>query len=278
MTGPVTFPRSADESGRLAIERDERVRDKAALHRLAADTYDVQAQLLRELAEINGLGRIAGENRLHRKLANVYETLRNLLHETATLYEEEADAAPGRPVDSHACAGCGRAGWIPEEAPVGSERGVALHWQLRGAWVCYECWGRGGGRRALPIGDDAATLKELTDLLQLRVRETPVNALRALIAREANAVALAEELRTKLEGCREWRRMHEATGAFDVLARIRRMGYVVAVHNDYRQDGALRTFWLFTRNGLAVKGEGVSDEEALLEVEKKVVRTEERRQ
>lgn len=47
---------------------------------------------------------------------------------------------------------------------------------------------------------------------------------------------------------------------------IRALGWMVAVHNDYRLDGMFHTFWLFTKNGRAVKGEGTSDAEALNQV------------
>ena len=47
------------------------------------------------------------------------------------------------------------------------------------------------------------------------------------------------------------------------LTRLRSDGWSVAVHNDYRQDGEPHTFWLLTRDGRAVKGEGRTDEEAL---------------
>jgi hypothetical protein len=41
-------------------------------------------------------------------------------------------------------------------------------------------------------------------------------------------------------------------------------GWRVAVHNDYRQDGAEMTFWLFTHpTGRWIKGEGASDLEAV---------------
>lgn len=49
---------------------------------------------------------------------------------------------------------------------------------------------------------------------------------------------------------------------------IRARGWTVAVHNDYRQDGKPHTFWLFTKGGRAVKGEGPTDAEALDEVRK----------
>jgi hypothetical protein len=38
---------------------------------------------------------------------------------------------------------------------------------------------------------------------------------------------------------------------------------MVAVHNDYRLNGELHTFWLFTKDDRAVKGEGKTDAEAL---------------
>ena len=50
----------------------------------------------------------------------------------------------------------------------------------------------------------------------------------------------------------------------DMLAFLRAAGWMVGVHNDYRQDGKLHTFWLFThRSGEYIKGEGLSDEEAV---------------
>jgi hypothetical protein len=51
--------------------------------------------------------------------------------------------------------------------------------------------------------------------------------------------------------------------AFAVLGRLRDAGWVVAVHNDYRQGGTLHTFWLFTKGDRCAKGEGRSDAEAL---------------
>ena len=51
---------------------------------------------------------------------------------------------------------------------------------------------------------------------------------------------------------------------------LRDKGWAVAVHNDYRQDGARRTFWLFTKGDRCVKGEGNTDREALDEVRRQV--------
>ena len=48
-----------------------------------------------------------------------------------------------------------------------------------------------------------------------------------------------------------------------LLCKLRDSGWMVAVHNDYRQDGKLKTFWLFVKDGRAIKGEGDTDREAL---------------
>lgn len=49
-----------------------------------------------------------------------------------------------------------------------------------------------------------------------------------------------------------------------LLKELREAGWMVAVHNDYRQDGAFMTFWLFTHpQGFFVKGEGADDMLAL---------------
>jgi len=51
---------------------------------------------------------------------------------------------------------------------------------------------------------------------------------------------------------------------------IRAMGWMVAVHNDYRLNGVFHTFWLFTKGDRAVKGEGTSDASALNDVRRKL--------
>ena len=61
-----------------------------------------------------------------------------------------------------------------------------------------------------------------------------------------------------------------ATPLEETLAKLRAAGWMVAVHNDYRQDGKLMTFWLFTRDGFAVKGEGETDAEALARVQEQI--------
>lgn len=48
------------------------------------------------------------------------------------------------------------------------------------------------------------------------------------------------------------------------LESMRADGWTVAVHNDYRLNGAFHTFYLFTHpSGVWAKGEGKSDREAI---------------
>lgn len=60
---------------------------------------------------------------------------------------------------------------------------------------------------------------------------------------------------------------HSGHGVTEVRAAspddIRAMGWSVAVHNDYKIRGVPYTFWLFTKEDRAVKGEGTTDAEAL---------------
>jgi hypothetical protein len=55
---------------------------------------------------------------------------------------------------------------------------------------------------------------------------------------------------------------------------IRTKGWMVAVHNDYRQNGENHTFWLFTRGDRCAKGEGKTDAEALNQVRLKIAKQE----
>jgi hypothetical protein len=58
------------------------------------------------------------------------------------------------------------------------------------------------------------------------------------------------------------------------LAALRGKGWTVAAHNDYRLDGELKTFWLFTHpDGRYAIGEGDTDSIALSIVEKKACDT-----
>ncbi len=55
----------------------------------------------------------------------------------------------------------------------------------------------------------------------------------------------------------------------DVPGHLRQKGWVVAVHNDYKQNGTLKTFWLFTKGNRCAKGEG-TDVEAFTQILKEV--------
>ena len=58
---------------------------------------------------------------------------------------------------------------------------------------------------------------------------------------------------------RKRRKVYAREGASmeSLLKELRRRGWMVAVHNDYMQNGVLHTFWLFTKGGRCVKGEGL---------------------
>ena len=59
-----------------------------------------------------------------------------------------------------------------------------------------------------------------------------------------------------------------------MLRILRENGWMVGVHNDYRQDGKLMTFWLFTHpSGRWLKGEGERDEDAVFDVYSKLWRS-----
>lgn len=50
----------------------------------------------------------------------------------------------------------------------------------------------------------------------------------------------------------------------ELLELIRSRGWTVAVHNDYKSDGKLETYWLFIHpSGLYAEGSGETDAEAL---------------
>jgi hypothetical protein len=58
---------------------------------------------------------------------------------------------------------------------------------------------------------------------------------------------------------------------------IRAQGWAVAIHNDYSLGGIPHTFWLFTRDGISVKGEGLSDVQALDAVRKQITEVQDTR-
>jgi DNA repair exonuclease SbcCD ATPase subunit len=78
-------------------------------------------------------------------------------------------------------------------------------------------------------------------------------------------VTLEEIITKEREDLRAFRPLKDASPE-----DIRADGWTVAVHNDYRFNDEPHTFWLFTKNGRAIKGEGRSDAEALLHVRKQL--------
>lgn len=69
-------------------------------------------------------------------------------------------------------------------------------------------------------------------------------------------------------------RVSQRRSLTSMLRILREAEWVVGVHNDYRQNGKLMTFWLFTHpSGRWLKGEGVTDEDAVFEVFSKLYRS-----
>lgn len=58
--------------------------------------------------------------------------------------------------------------------------------------------------------------------------------------------------------------------AESLLIDLRNLGWMVAVHNDYKLNGDIYTFWLFTSGKRCAKGEGRTNEVALQLVLKEV--------
>jgi len=56
----------------------------------------------------------------------------------------------------------------------------------------------------------------------------------------------------------------------NVVDFLRKRGWMVAVHNDYRIGGELHTFWLFTKGHFCAKGEGRTDADALAQVSQRI--------
>ena len=54
-----------------------------------------------------------------------------------------------------------------------------------------------------------------------------------------------------------------ASPAERTLASLRADGWAVAIHNDYNQNGKSFTFWLLTKGNRCVRGEALTDAEAL---------------
>lgn len=53
---------------------------------------------------------------------------------------------------------------------------------------------------------------------------------------------------------------------------LRKLGWSVAVHNDYKLNGENYTFWLMTKGNNCLKGEGKTDEEALNQIREQILK------
>lgn len=53
---------------------------------------------------------------------------------------------------------------------------------------------------------------------------------------------------------------------------LRKLGWSVAVHNDYKLNSENYTFWLMIKGNIALKGEGKTDEEALNQIREQILR------
>lgn len=101
----------------------------------------------------------------------------------------------------------------------------------------------------------------------------PVNISAPQRETATGALSEADELRCVDDTTYTWAERLEAVRALvkrereaAVKQALEALGWMVAAHNDYRQDGQQRTFWLFTRGERAAKGEGATDAEALNQV------------
>lgn len=66
----------------------------------------------------------------------------------------------------------------------------------------------------------------------------------------------------------------QAMGVAHMRQELQATGWMVAAHNEYRQDGQIMVFWLFANGIYAAKGEGLTDYEALRQVQVEVARIE----
>jgi hypothetical protein len=69
-------------------------------------------------------------------------------------------------------------------------------------------------------------------------------------------------------------RHHSEGCAVQTLRNIRAKGWMVVTHNDYRLHGRRYTFWGFSHpeTGRFVKGEGLTDAQALEEIWRKIAK------
>ena len=109
--------------------------------------------------------------------------------------------------------------------------------------------------------DDASP--EAQERIQAILREYSLGHRELTEAEEEEAGTKIGDILTQDRRHREGRRRSLTS----MLRLLRDAGWMVAVHNDYRQDGKLMTFWLFTHPmGRWLKGEAESDEDAVFKV------------
>jgi len=119
----------------------------------------------------------------------------------ATTYAP-GESEPDPPHEATVCAGCGRPGSSTSTIPRG---GVALHWVVRRAWVCIECYQREKTAHLLvtePTRDQL--IRALSNVLDAyeRQRTRPVDpggALMAACATDEANVAAARQLLAKVK-------------------------------------------------------------------------------
>lgn len=105
------------------------------------------------------------------------------------------------------------------------------------------------------MSDDAALGRALREG-KIEIAYGPGNTLSGIVVGDylVNSGGAIEKLREQYEDSKLDRALRE----------IRDLGWMVAVHNDYFQNGHGMTFWLFThRNGKWIRGEAETDVEAL---------------
>jgi hypothetical protein len=124
------------------------------------------------------------------------------------------------------------------------------------------------------LAKDGAVLFDLAR--QIDWRDTMAEAMRerdALRAEVARLKKLVEALRLQRDDAdrsreRNWARVATVEAEVERLRAalpddLRSSGWSVAVHNDYRINGVPMTFWLLTKGDRCIKGEGLTDSDAL---------------
>jgi hypothetical protein len=113
-------------------------------------------------------------------------------------------------------------------------------------------------QEALDAVQPPTTPRNLRELQEMGVGDGPMVLSSGIPAQARRAAA---KIRAQLAG------EPSAENLEQTLHRLRQCGWRIAIHNDYMLHGQLHTFWGLTRDGRFVKGEGLSDRDALAEVD-----------